>query len=402
MLDVVSERPYRFVPPYHGRFWWWVLRPYLDHYLDHSWGITQVEMHGVERLRASLDAGHGILLAPNHSRPCDPLVLGVLSRDVSRPFFALGSWHLFMRGGWQAWLLNRIGAFSIYREGMDRAAMEAAIDILVSARRPLIIFPEGVISRANDRLNALLEGTAFIARTAAKRRAKADPPGQIVVHPVAMRYRFQGDVPSAIAPALEEIERRLTWQPQAHLPPRERVMKAGSALLSLKEVEYFGRAQPGTISERINRLIDHILEPIETEWLAGERESRVLARVKRLRTAILPDLVKGELSEEEKDRRWRQLTDCNLAQQLSWYPPDYLASRPTPDRLLETVERFEEDLMDRVRTYRPMSVRIDVGEALVVSPERDRTSATDPVLAHIERELTALLAANAGDQANEV
>jgi 1-acyl-sn-glycerol-3-phosphate acyltransferase len=402
MLDVVSERPYRFVPPYHGRFWWWVLRPYLDHYLDHSWGIIQVEMHGVERLRASLDAGHGILLAPNHSRPCDPLVLGVLSRDVSRPFFALGSWHLFMRGGWQAWLLNRIGAFSIYREGMDRAAMEAAIDILVSARRPLIIFPEGVISRANDRLNALLEGTAFIARTAAKRRAKADPPGQIVVHPVAMRYRFQGDVPSAIAPALEEIERRLTWQPQAHLPPRERVMKAGSALLSLKEVEYFGRAQPGTISERINRLIDHILEPIETEWLAGERESRVLARVKRLRTAILPDLVKGELSEEEKDRRWRQLTDCNLAQQLSWYPPDYLASRPTPDRLLETVERFEEDLMDRVRTYRPMSVRIDVGEALVVSPERDRTSATDPVLAHIERELTALLAANAGDQANEV
>ena len=34
-------------------------------------------------------------------------------------------------------------------------------------RRPLVIFAEGVVSRTNDRLNALQEGVAFIARSAA-------------------------------------------------------------------------------------------------------------------------------------------------------------------------------------------------------------------------------------------
>ena len=35
-----------------------------------------------------------------------------------------------------------------------------------------------------------------------------------------------------------------------------------------------------------------------------------------------------------------------LAGQLACYPPDYLAANPTPERLLETVERFEEDRFD--------------------------------------------------------
>ena len=36
----------------------------------------------------------------------------------------------------------------------------------------LVIFPEGHISRTNDRLTPMLEGTALIARQAAKKRAK--------------------------------------------------------------------------------------------------------------------------------------------------------------------------------------------------------------------------------------
>src|SRR5690348_10647387 len=179
--DVISEKPYRFVPPYHGRLWTEFMHPFLPAYLARFWGIEHVECREVERLRESLAAGHGILLAPNHTRHCDPFVMGRLSRAARVPFFQMASWHLFMNGGWQAWMLRRLGAFSVFREGMDRPAMNAAIEILVSAERPLVIFPEGVMSRANDRLNPLMEGTAFIARTAAKRRAKSSPAGQVVI-----------------------------------------------------------------------------------------------------------------------------------------------------------------------------------------------------------------------------
>jgi 1-acyl-sn-glycerol-3-phosphate acyltransferase len=397
MHQVVSEKPYRFVPPYHGRFWATLLQLYLRRYLDRTWGIASVECRGTDRLRRSLAAGHGILLAPNHPRDCDPLVLGALSREVRWPFFAVASWHLFMHGGPRAWLLRRMGAFSIYREGMDRQALNAAIDILEHARRPLVIFPEGAISRTNDRLNALMDGVGLIARTAARKRAKATPAGNVVVHPVALKYFFEGDLERTAGAVLDDIEARLTWQRRPGTPLVERIVTVGSALLSLKEIEHLGAPQTGDLWDRLARLIDALLVPLEQEWLGGERESTVVARVKRLRSAILPDLVKGDIPEDEKDRRWRQLADCYLAQQLSFYPPDYIRSCPSAERILETVERFEEDLTDKARPHRPMRVVIEVGEAIDVSPERDRKAETDPLIEELEACLRTMLASLADE-----
>lgn len=393
MHEVVSDQPYQFVAPYHSRFWWLLVERGLPWYLNRYWGIAEIELRGVEHLSRSLAAGHGILLAGNHPRPCDPLVLGQLSRRVRRPFFSMASWHLFMNGGWEAWLMHKLGGFSIFREGVDRTAINTAIDILVSAERPLLIFPEGAVSRTNDRLNPLLEGTSLIARTAAKRREKAGQ-GLVVVHPVATRYHFHGDLRQAVDPVLEEIETRLTWRPSPDLPLIERITKAGQALLTLKEIEYLGRPRSGTLDDRIVRLIDHLLTPLEQQWLAGDGSENTLVRVKRLRAAIVPTLMAGSLTDVDKRHRWRQLADCYLAQQLSWYPPDYLRDDPTPERILETVERFEEDITDRARIHRPLSVRIEVGEPINVSAQRDRQSSNDELLDTIESRLRAMIAAS--------
>jgi 1-acyl-sn-glycerol-3-phosphate acyltransferase len=353
--------------------------------LNKCYGITGVECRGVEHLRESLGAGHGILLTPNHCRESDPLVLGGLSAAVGRPFFLLASWHLFMQGRLRAFLLRRAGAFSIYREGMDRAAIKAATDILEQARRPLVIFPEGVLSRTNDHLNALMDGTALIARAAARRCAKLNPPRQVVVHPVAIRYHFRGDLQASLSPVLDRIESRLTWRPQRDLPLIERVYKLGFTLLSLKEIEYLGQVSSDSIHDRLHRLIDHLLVPLEKEWLDGRRDDTTVARVKRLRAAILPDLVKGDIDEPERDRRWRHLADVYLAQQLAHYPPDYIRSDPTPDRLLETVERFEEDLTDVCTTHRPFTAAVHVAPAIHVTPD------IDDLMPQIEGQLRQLL-----------
>ena len=50
------------------------------------------------------------------------------------------------------------------------------------------------------------------------------------------------------------------------------------------------------------------------------------------------------LSKSELDRRWRQLQDMELAQALSLFPEDYVVSKPTVDRFLESVERIAESL----------------------------------------------------------
>ena len=395
MQNVVITKPYRFVPPRRGTLWWHLCRPIVPLYLRQTAGIGRVECRGVGRLKASLAAGHGIMLAPNHCRPCDPFVLGPLAYQLGRPFFIIASWHTFMQNRVQRFLLPRLGVFSIYREGTDREALKTAMQVTAEARRPLVIFPEGVVSRHNDKLNHLMEGTALMARGAAKQRATANPPGKVVVHPVAIRYFFDGDVESTVITVLRDIEHRLTWRPQEELPLGERIAKVGGALLALKEVEYLGAAQSGPIGERLQNLIDRLLVPLENEWVKGRREKEIVARVKLLRIAIVPEMVSGSLGEAELQRRWRQLADMYLAQQLSCYPPDYLAADPTPERYLETVERFEEDMTDLARVHAPMRAVVEVGEAIEVSPERARGPEGDPLMATIREQIETMLARSA-------
>jgi 1-acyl-sn-glycerol-3-phosphate acyltransferase len=400
--NVVITKPYRFVAPHRGRLWWHLFRPILPGYLRKSHGIVSVKNRGVERLRASLAAGHGIILAPNHCRPCDPMVLGPLSYVIGRPLYVIGSWHIFMQNRLQSFLLPRLGVFSVHREGTDREALKTAMQVTAEAERPFVIFPEGVISRHNDELNNLMEGAALMARGAAKQRAALNPPGRVVVHPVAIRYFFAGDVEAAVRPVLRDIERRLTWQPTEGLPLRERIAKIGSALLALKEMEYFGAPQPGEFAARLQGLIDRLLVPLENEWVKGRREKDIIGRVKLLRIAIVPEMVSSHLPEAELQRRWRHLADIYLAQQVAFYPPNYLdaAANPTPERLLETVERFEEDLTDVARVHAPLHAVIDIGEAIEVTPERTRGADGDPLMSAIRTQLEAMLAASLQDGRN--
>ena len=394
MQNIVIAKPYRFVPPRFSPFWARIIQWFLPTYLRKNFGITSWKCVGAERLRASVNAGAGVLLASNHSRPCDPMVLGLLAREVARPFHVMASWHLFMQNRVQSFLLPRIGGFSLYREGLDRESLKCAVRILAQAQFPLTIFPEGFVTRNNDRLLHLMDGVAFLARAAAKERAAAPRSGKVVVHPIFVRYFFAGDLTATLTPVLQEIEARLSWQPQHQLPLRERVVKIGQALLALKEIEYIGAAQSGAVMERLPRLLDHLLAPLEREWNVGQPEPDAMARVKRLRTAILPDLIKGELAAVESARRWRQLTDLYVAQQLHCYAGAELGDSPTPERLLETVERYEEDLTDTARPHPPLHAVISVGEAIAATPARDRSADGDPIAQELRRQLEFMLEAS--------
>jgi 1-acyl-sn-glycerol-3-phosphate acyltransferase len=391
MQNIVIAKPYEFVPPRYSAFWARIIAWWLPSYLRKSHGVTSWECVGVERLRESLKAGHGVVLASNHCRPCDPMVVGLLSLVVDRPFHIMASWHLFMQGRVQSFLLPRVGAFSVYREGLDRESLRFATRSLAEARFPLVLFPEGFVSRNNDRLMSLQDGVAFLARSAAKQRAATPDGGEVVVHPIFVRYFFEGDLTATLTPVMQTIESRLSWQPQNQLPLRERIIKTGHALLALKEIEYVGASQSGGTEERLERLLDHLLKPLEQEWSGGRSEADTMARVKRLRSAILPDMVQGELTEPERARRWRQLADLYLAQQLHCHSGEYLADDPTPERLLETVERYEEDLTDIATPHPPLHAVISVGEAIEASPVRDRAAENDPVSTELRKRLEQLL-----------
>jgi 1-acyl-sn-glycerol-3-phosphate acyltransferase len=375
MQNVVVAKPYQFVPPVRLRFWPAVFRPLLRPILANVWGVTRFEIVGIESLRSALRERASVLLAPNHCRPCDAIVVAELGAQSGTPLYIMASWHQFMGRRFQAWLLRRLGAFSVHREGLDRTAVKTAIELLVEARRPLVIFPEGIITRSNDRLGVLYEGPAFIAYSAAKHRAKHEPGARTLLVPVALRYRFLGCLDESAGPVLDRIETRLTWAPRPDLPLIDRLRRAGNAILGLQELELVGEFRHATIFERLARLVDEILRPLEAEWSVDKRERDVPGRVRALRQAILPELVEGGLSDAERDRRWGQLNRLNLAQRLSLYPPGYLDGDPSTERVLETVERLEEDLTDVATVHRPIAVTVSIGEPIVVTADGPRPAA---------------------------
>lgn len=395
MHKVIVEEPYKFVPPYRGRWFSWLFRLWLKPYLRKSHGIVKCTYEGLDHVRESIKAGHGVLLCPNHCRDSDPMLIGMLCRAIPSHVFSMASWHIFKQSWIESFVVRRLGGFSIYREGMDRQALDTSVQIVVKGERPLVIFPEGVISRTNDRLNALMDGVSFIARVAAKKRAEIDPNRKVVIHPIGIRYRLLADLSTVADPILKKLEERTFWKTQEHLSTIDRIGRLALALLAAREIEVLGATQSGTVRGRIANLINALLNPIEVQWLGGPRRGDVIVRVKDLRSAILPELLKGTLSAEERASCWRQLTDCYYGQTLSMYPEGYLdedgTGGLTPERIIETLQRLEEDLTDRITVLPVWRAEFRIGEAIVLDPLQKKSRGVDPVMQTLREKMLGLL-----------
>ena len=395
MHEILVEKPYRFTPPIT---WHWPQRLLtrlgrFQQLIRKEHGIIDHECRHVDRLRASVNAGHGIMLTPNHPRTTDPIAMYFLCREAPISMYTMASWHLFNQSAFKTFMVRLMGAFSVNREGLDRAAVDYAVKVLVEAERPLLIFPAGATSRTNDRLMALMEGPGFIARTAAKKRAKNGQ--KVVVHPIAIKYLYQGDIEKTGNEVLTDLERKLTWNPDPTVPLMERIIKLGNAVLTLKELEFNVQSMPGkTLKERQNNMVDRLMFPLEKEWLGATEplSGGIQSRVKNLRMKIFPEMSRDEIDQTEKDRRWQQLSQTYLAQQIDCYPENYIVDLPSIDRLIDTLEKFEEDLIGQCRIHGKTKVILDVGEAIEVSPKRDRGAKSDPLIAAIREQLNGSLA----------
>ncbi|KAA5544370.1 1-acyl-sn-glycerol-3-phosphate acyltransferase [Roseiconus nitratireducens] len=411
-MSVVFDRPYQFVPPVRNTAWPWLiqrLRLY-DRYLRKKEGVVDYELRNLHHVQSSLDAGHSILLAPNHCRYADPLVLGWPARALGIHVHAMASWHLFNEGWFDAFAIRRMGAFSIYREGNDRQSLETAIDILAEGRRPLIIFPEGTTNRTNDQLKPLLDGVAFIARTAAKRRAKmhqADstdtsspagqpPSGQVVIHPVAIKYLSVHKIDDWATRQLDQFEKQLGW---THMPPRDlrqRTVQLAEAHLALKETQYYGHSNGGDLPERRDALIQHLLETTERRMGLDNESESVRERVRQIRSAAASrffDRSPAQVSAHESEEELRRDVDAaDLAQELFSYPDSYLIPDQVTDmRIVETIQRMQESINGKADTSIPLKAVIEFAPALPVDGKRPRKGEPDPLMQSLESQLSEML-----------
>ncbi len=394
MQNLVIEHPYRFVPPAPSWFWTRVARPLWKPYLHRIWGIESLEVRGLEPLRLAVRKRHSVILAVNHPRPSDPLAIAALEPQLRVPLFTMASWHQFHQGWFQRWTMPRLGMFSVLREGADHHAVRTAVELLVQRRGPLVIFPEGAISRHNDLLLPLSGGVTLVARLAARRKTRLGNDEPVLIFPVALKYLFRGPWQLWLERIFGSLETRLGWADQSHRPWLARLQRLVQAWLSLREVEHLGQAQSGPLFTRLYRFQEHLLRPLEQEYLAGRRRGHTVARVRALRAAILTQLLKSSDPEHQNHLR-RQLAALYLAQQLSLYPKNYVHQWPTVERVLETAQRVEEDLTDRATTCRPWRLIVQIGEPIAV--EAATPSKPDLALEELQNRLEGMLHQLAGE-----
>jgi hypothetical protein len=90
MQSIVIEEPYEFVPPLKSRFWPPIIRRFfIPPFLRRTHGVHSIETRNADRLQASLAAGKGVMLAPNHCRMSDPLTFGPLTEAIGRNMYAM-------------------------------------------------------------------------------------------------------------------------------------------------------------------------------------------------------------------------------------------------------------------------------------------------------------------------
>jgi len=364
---IVVGKTYRFIPPGDGRFWPTVVPYILPFYLRKAARIESVDFIGLEFLRDSLAKGSRIILAPNHPRTTDPMLLSLLSKEVGQLFHYLTNWHAFLENKAQGWLMHRMGCFSICREGADRKALKAASTILSSGKRPLVIFPEGEVSRTNDFLSPFMRGLSFIVKTAVHTLLKQDA-SRVVVHPIAVRYVLSENIETSLHQFLDDIEARFHWT-KSRLILLKRIVKIGKELLAMTETEHLGFVQHGEISIRVERLKEELLRKLEKEWLSGKPRPCITSRVNSLRSVILRKMLEAGKKSDMIQRCRQALKKIELAVKLSNYPYHYLRDNPTVEKLTETVECMEQDFLHRFRVHGRWKAILQVGEQIEIRPD---------------------------------
>jgi hypothetical protein len=170
-------------------------------------------------------------------------------------------------------------------------------------------------------------------------------------------------------------------------------------MLTLKEKEHLGRSydDPGeTLPGRLARLQGGLLDRLEAEHLGRSNAGQTVpVRVKLLRQKLLDVMCEEGVAPQQLERVRETLADVHLVLQLYSYPGDYLASNPTPERMAETIEKFEEDAYG---TYvKPMgrrTAKVVIGEPIDVKAQlgagKARTAATE-LTAKLEAAIQNLL-----------
>ena len=366
-----------------------LLRPFRDRQRKRAIQIADIEVEGASIVNERLNNGEGVMIMPNHSSHADPYVIYSAADQVGTALHVMATWHVFDDKSWLArWILTKHGCFSVDREANDIGAFRLATSILQEKQEPLVIFPEGEIYHCNGRVTPFREGAAAIAVAAARKSKRP-----ITCIPCAIKYTYVDDPTPSLLATMSELESSIFWRPKLTEPLEKRIYEFAEALLIVKELEYLKNTQSGRLPERIAKLREHILSNVEMRNDIEPSSKSIPERVKAARKTIMEKELAGDLNTEQASQLKHDMEDLFLVVQSFSYPGDYVDNHPSIDRMAETIDKFEEDVLQKTTAdiKAERRVKVSFGEPVEVSSDRKVKSQTTTITAKIEQRVQQML-----------
>lgn len=389
MNDQPFAKPPRWWSPKLSPRWVRLWRPVRMREQLRKQRLTGVDVIGAEHVRQAVALGQGVLITPNHASHADCFSLYGAGDAMQMPFYVMVAWQVFGRSHWLRQLaLRHHGCFSVDREGTDMQALRQTREVLQARAHPLVMFPEGEVYHVNDRVTPFRDGPAAVALMAAKKSQRP-----VVCIPCAMKYRYVQDPTPELLELMDKLERALYWCPRPDLTLAQRIYHVAEGLLALKEVEFFGHTNSGRLPERIANLIGFLLARAEAHYAVRGSARTVPERVKAARRAIIDRLQEVPADSHEAAALNRDLDGIFLVVQAFSYPGDYVADSPTVERMAETLDKFEEDVLGlktaSIRGSRHVTVVF--GEPISVTRETGTRMSAASLTNLLESRVQALL-----------
>ncbi|HEV2283712.1 MAG TPA: 1-acyl-sn-glycerol-3-phosphate acyltransferase [bacterium] len=320
----------------------------------------------------------GVLLTPNHSDFADAIVVTELLRRTDRFATFMASRENFdVHHGLNGLVMQWMGGFSVNRGGENAKCQQFAREVVKQGRYDLLVFPEGEVYLLNDLVMPFKPGVAMLALDAAsenRREGRSERPVMIV--PVAIKYRYMGDVTPALDRLAADLETTYFGEGRTG-PLYDRIYAIGVELLSRKEEEWGLRPDPAwNVYQRVHHIQKFLLESLERRYLGRVRDEFPFDRARRLMLHLLEKLdvlrVQPDLSDEERKARSadlrRDLQRAEAAARSVSFADDYVLNRPTPERIAETLTKLEREIRGRYVELPKVrrSAAVTVGEPIDV------------------------------------
>lgn len=390
----MNDQPYG-IPEKHWppklSYWWFRAARRLRRKALAQQQITHVNIDNIEILKHCLDAGHGVMITPNHSFHWDSYCLLDAADQIHTPFYVMTAWQVFSQSGWfECESMQRCGCFSVDRENTDLQSMKTAMDILQNRKEPLVVFPEGDIYHTNDRLTTLRDGAAAIAQMAARKSQRS-----IDIIPVAIKRWYLEDPTPSMCCIADQIEQRLYWKPQSDRSLVDRIHRIADGLLSLKEIEHLQGTRQGPLSERIAFLADFVLNKAESKYQVTARKPLIPERIKEIRRKIIQQRTDRAVQSTAIDlQSWTSdMQDMFFVTQLYSYPGDYLQEKPSWERQAETLDKLQEDVLgvSYPTSHGRKTVTIRFGEPITLTAGKDKKTNPEEITAQLQHRIQTML-----------